>query len=329
MPFGNVTQIPARLWTTFPKGSQISTSNFQVMDPSCIHHLDPGHQGLRELQDGYHGLKSKKAFLVIVIISSPRNFERRQAIRETWINLPKALRSEVLHLFVLGDLTLSGSEEKDIESESLTHKDLLRLPMEESFDLLTKKVLSTLVQVDRNIDFKYLMKVDDDSFVIVPRVLEELQNSNYDRALYWGFFDGRAPVFVSEKNKYRETDYNLCDRYIPYALGGGYVLSQDLVHFIAENSEDLKVFKNEDVSVGTWLAPLKVNRVHDVRFDTEFRSRGCQNTYLVSHKQSVAEMKSKQYSLTANSLLCEKETVLRKAYEYNWKEPPSKFTKDG
>ncbi len=39
--------------------------------------------------------------------------------------------------------------------------------------------------------------------------------------------------------------------------------------------------------MGTWLAPLKVNRVHDVRFDTEFRSRGCSNSYLMSHKQSV------------------------------------------
>ena len=70
--------------------------------------------------------------------------------------------------------------------------------------------------------------------------------------------------------------------------------------------------------------PLEVHRVHDTRFDTEWRSRGCANTDLVSHKQSVEEMRSKQYSLVARGTLCERETVVRGAYEYNWKVPPSK-----
>lgn len=51
-----------------------------------------------------------------------------------------------------------------------------------------------------------------------------------------------------------ETEYNICDLYVPYALGGGYVLSKKCVDFIARNTEMLRLFKNEDVSVGTWLA---------------------------------------------------------------------------
>ena len=70
---------------------------------------------------------------------------------------------------------------------------------------------------------KYLLKVDDDSYVQLPLVLEELKNSNFDKSLYWGFFDGRAPVWL--KGKWAEKEYHLCDKYIPYALGGGYVLS--------------------------------------------------------------------------------------------------------
>ena len=65
--------------------------------------------------------------------------------------------------------------------------------------------------------------MDDDSCVQLPSVLEELKNSNFDKSLYWGFFDGRAPVFRT--GKYAEKEYHLCNRYIPYALGGGYVLS--------------------------------------------------------------------------------------------------------
>ena len=117
------------------------------------------------------------------------------------------------------------------------------------------------------------------------------------------------------------------NRYIPYALGGGYVLSHDLVRYISKNSELLKQFNNEDVSIGTWLAPLKnVRRVHDVRFDTESISRGCNNKHIVSHKQSVKDLKSKHLMLTKSTLkntLCKKEVKWRNSYEYNWNVLPS------
>ena len=108
-------------------------------------------------------------------------------------------------------------------------------------------------------------------------------------------------------------------------MGGGYVLSHDLVNYISTNSELLKPFNSEDVSVGTWLSPLKnVHRVHDVRFDTEYKSRGCNNKHIVSHKQSVEELKSKHYGLSSSSRkLCENEFKLRDSYEYNWNVPPS------
>ena len=114
-------------------------------------------------------------------------------------------------------------------------------------------------------------------------------------------------------------------RYIPYAMGGGYVLSHDLVSYISTNFELLKQFNSEDVSVGTWLAPLKnVHRVHDVRFDTESYSRGCNNKHIVSHKQSVQELKLKHYMLTSlSNRLCFTEFKFQNSYEYNWNVPPS------
>lgn len=51
------------------------------------------------------------------------------------------------------------------------------------------------------------------------------------------------------------------------------------------------VFRNEDVSIGAWLAGLSVQYVHDPRFDTEFRSRGCNNQYIVTHKQTPDSLK--------------------------------------
>lgn len=295
--------------------------------PSLSASLDPDHVGRAELVEAGldYTLKSHKAFLVVAVISAPRNAERRRAIRETWLNLEKQLRSEVIHFFVVGRKGLHAETLESLEAESAENKDVLLLPnVEDSFDQLTTKVLATFLQLHKSVDFSYLLKVDDDSFVVVDKLHDELKHTNYPSGLYWGFFDGRGPVMRGEKEKYRETEYFLCDLYIPYALGGGYVLSANIVGFLAANAAMLRPYRAEDASVGTWLAPLKIHRVHDTRFDTEWRSRGCANTDLVSHKQSVEEMRSKQYSLVSRGTLCERETVVRRAYEYNWKVPPSK-----
>jgi galactosylxylosylprotein 3-beta-galactosyltransferase len=56
--------------------------------------------------------------------------------------------------------------------------------------------------------------------------------------LYWGYFDGRARAF--SKGKWQEKDWFLCDTYLPYALGGGYVISESIVSFLAKNADFLR-----------------------------------------------------------------------------------------
>ncbi|CAG5017718.1 unnamed protein product [Parnassius apollo] len=109
-----------------------------------------------------------------------------------------------------------------------------------------------------------------------------------DKGLYWGYFNGHANVYL--KGKWQEKTWFLCDKYLPYALGGGYVISRSIVDYIANNSNLLSYYNSEDVSMGVWTAALDINRVHDIRFDTEWKSRGCNKTMLVRHKQSPSDM---------------------------------------
>lgn len=156
--------------------------------------------------------------------------------------------------------------------------------------------------------------------------------------LYWGFLDGRASP--KKGGKWSESGWRLCDRYLPYALGGGYVLGGDLVPkscspspatlpfpfqvaYIGANAALLQPFANEDVSVGAWLAGLAVAYVHEPRFDVEFASRGCDNRFLIAHKQTPDMIKAKWASLRDRGKLCETETRLRPSYDYNWAVPPS------
>lgn len=290
---------------------------------------DPNWQRRRGVPDASKGVpqgevitpKQKRATvtLAVFVMSAPSHFESRNVIRQTWaLQGPK----NTCVYFVLGTGNLKPLEKKAIITESNKHNDLVILDdFTESYSTLTKKLIETLKWADNNINMDYFMKVDEDTFVRLDQVLHKL-TAKPKQFLYWGFFDGRA--HVKKTGKWAEKDFVLCDRYLPYALGGGYVLSQDLVHYVATNAENFQIFNNEDVSLGTWLAPLKVKRIHDPNFNTEYKSRGCYNSYLVTHKQSVEDMKELNRSLHVNGRLCEAEYRTRLSYVYNWDDIPTK-----
>lgn len=261
--------------------------------------------------------------LIVLVLSSPKGKERRDTIRQTWMNGYKEKKLNVLIKFALGMEGLAPSELKDTLTEESVHHDLLLLPnLMDSYFNLTRKVLASFIALDSEFSFSYLLKCDDDTFVLLDAVLAELAQRTSKEPYYWGFFDGRA--HVKRQGKWAEKKWFLCDRYLPYALGGGYVLSHDLVRRMVINADGLSLYNSEDVSVGVWLSPYEAERRHDVRFNTEFVSRGCRNSYIVSHKQSVEDMASKQRALEETGRQCVKEYQTRMSYMYNWTTDPTK-----
>ena len=197
----------------------------------------------------------------MLILSSPGNLQLRNTIRQTWLSVSKK-NHNYQAFFVVGDRGLNSKQVYDLAGEKSRHSDLMILPMHDTYNDLTRKLVKSLEFAHKNFKFDYVLKCDDDTFVDIERVVTEL-DALRDPFLYWGFFDGRAPV--QTKGKWADTSYKLCDRYIPYALGGGYVLGRELVKFISENSRLLELYNSEDVTVGSWMAGLKVTRKHDTR----------------------------------------------------------------
>ena len=77
--------------------------------------------------------------------------------------------------------------------------------------------------------------------------------------------------------------------------------------------------------MGVWLAPVNgIYRKHDIRFDTEWTSRGCKNSFLVTHKHTTEEMTKMYKNIQTSKKLCLNENTNRYAYEYNWNVLPSK-----
>ncbi|KAJ8667278.1 hypothetical protein QAD02_008940 [Eretmocerus hayati] len=263
--------------------------------------------------------------LLVLILSAPDNEARRDTIRSTWLSGFLTRPSDVRAFFAVGT---SGPDSslKQLNNEAQRHNDLLLLPgLLDSYATITKKVLQAIERLYADFEFEFLLKCDDDSFVVIDGLLKELtnwQNKGTKQELYWGYFNGRAKV--KRSGPWKESNWFLCDYYLPYALGGGYVLSYNLVKFIAENADLLKLHNSEDISVGLWLAPLaNIERKHDTRFDTEYRSRGCSNQYLITHKQSISDMKNMYDTFAKTENLCTQEVSNYLGYLYNWNVPPS------
>nr|CAG4644159.1 EOG090X0A8N [Lepidurus arcticus] len=262
-------------------------------------------------------------FLYILVLSGVGNEERRQVIRETWLSQKT---KSISYSFVIGTASLATASLSALEQEHNLHQDLLLLPkMKDSFRNLTPKVLNAFVWAASNRNPRFVMKCDDDSFVKLDNLVQMLEEQKTSSMLYMGFFYGAGRV--KTKGKYREDNWVLCDHYLPYAFGGGYLLSFDLVRYIAANHHIFQLYKSEDLSVGTWLAPLKVTRIHDPRFDTEYKSRGCFNSYLVTHKQTPEMMREKYVNLQTVGKMCTEEIRLRYSYAYNWSALPSECCK--
>lgn len=166
-----------------------------------------------------------KLKLLVLVLSAVKNQIRRDAIRETWA---QAYR-DVKILFVL-------SKDQYLNSEKLIHNDILEVDILDEYQLLSHKLLESFNNI-RNINFDYLLKCDDDTFVDVTKVINELETAPKNR-FYWGYFDGNA--HIKRVGKWKETGWILCDKYLPYALGGGYVLSKDLIIYIVNNKDYLR-----------------------------------------------------------------------------------------
>lgn len=218
--------------------------------------------------------KLKSPDLLVLILSAPKNLNKRNTVRNTWLKLYRDddEKEKMKYYFVIGSLGLSFDEVMHLSSEQSEHHDILLLPINDTYNNLSYKVLKSFVHLkdltEVSLDFGYVLKCDDDSFVRIDSILHEiahleiiymksdykLMNFHEDKSpyvsvnyqiqdtnrkrLYWGYFKGNARV--KSKGKWKEDDWILCDYYLPYAQGGGYVLSKELVLYLAKNFDDLK-----------------------------------------------------------------------------------------
>ena len=82
-----------------------------MMNPDHV----ANHPELIRAWDSETELKHKETFLLIIVLSSPTNKERRSITRETWANTHKTVRDNYLMYFILGHQELSAEIAQDLQ----------------------------------------------------------------------------------------------------------------------------------------------------------------------------------------------------------------------
>lgn len=190
-----------------------------------------------------------ECYLFIAVMTSPKGFLRRKAMRETWLSVLTIKERQIQRKFFIGVKGLNPLILKDLRKEQTTYNDLIFIhDFHDSYNSLSKKLLKMLLWTERSISFNFMMKVDDDTFVDLNTVVRDLSKYKKTGRIYWGFFRGNSNV--KKTGVWAEPDWFLSDFYLPYAMGGGYILSWDLIHYITNAAEYLQLYKSEDVSLG-------------------------------------------------------------------------------
>ena len=212
---------------------------------------------------------------------------------------------------------------EEVLKEASEFKDILVFPdVADSIYSLTNRTLYSFKYAHETFNFKYFLKCDDDSYVDVARIATHLQRRVSKAPYYWGYMYVAIP---NVRGRYAEFRWHKCDSYVPYALGGGYVLSREVTSILAANAEHYKRYTCEDVSLGSWLAPYNIERRHDARFNTNSPSRGCKDPFIISHKVPPTWMVSLQESMDLEGRMCSWRTYSfgLSGYVFNWDSPTS------
>nr|ACL54396.1 unknown [Zea mays] len=249
-------------------------------------------------------LPTEPVELFIGILSAASHFAERMAVRKSWMMYTRKSSNVVARFFV----ALNGKKEvnAELKKEAEFFQDIVIVPFIDTYDLVVLKTVAIAEYGVRVVPAKYVMKCDDDTFVRIDSVLDQVKNVGNDKSVYVGSINYFHRPLRSGKwaVTYEEWPEAL---YPNYANGPGYVISSDIARYIVSefDNQTLRLFKMEDVSMGMWVEKFnRTRRAVEIRHDVRFYQSGCYNGYFTAHYQSPQHMICLWRKLQSGSARC-------------------------
>lgn len=261
------------------------------------------------------GKGDNQIFLLFAIKSTPGNFERRQAVRETW-GREEVYKSglRVRTVFLLGSSSLDDPDLSPLLSfEAQRFGDVLQWDFHESLLNLTLKMNMFLQWTLKKCSHvSFVFSGDDDVFVNTPALLSYLQSLEPSKAsqLYVGHVISTANPLRDPKSKYYIPLSFYDGPYPAYAGGGGFVISGAMLQPLYSVSLVIPFFPIDDVYIGMCAKALEVSPEAHAGFQTfdvkeQDRENLCVHKDLILiHQRSPQQVKKLWKGIHSPLLTC-------------------------
>ena len=198
------------------------------------------------------------------------SFAKRQSIRQSWARDQTKLPIKVI--FILGKSDgKNDQKEKKVQQESQKYEDLLQEDFQDSYANLTLKSMFMLKYALENLEnnVMYVMKVDDDSYVHLPRLMSyiSIMEKRCTHCIVGHVLGPNSPVIRPQNGtkKYAqgwEVPYYIYqpDTFPNAVSGSGYILSSSILNCIYQRGLDTPYLNLEDVFI-TGLSASKCKQV--------------------------------------------------------------------
>ncbi|KAM4575249.1 N-acetyllactosaminide beta-1,3-N-acetylglucosaminyltransferase 3-like [Fundulus diaphanus] len=206
--------------------------------------------------------RSKEVFLLLVIKSSPLNYDRREVLRKTWAKERLQNGVWIRRLFILGTAG-SGHEKLKmntlLKAEQDDFNDILQWDFNDTFHNLTLKQTLFLQWLDRRCpNARFLFNGDDDVFAHTDNMvkyLQSLDDNNGSKHLFTGYLFQNEKVVRWKGSKYFVPEQiQESNTYEPYCGGGGYLLSGYTALVINRVSQAIPIHPIDDAFMGICLS---------------------------------------------------------------------------
>ncbi|KAL2612908.1 hypothetical protein R1flu_024600 [Riccia fluitans] len=195
--------------------------------------------------------------------------ERRRALRRTWM---PSTRDGIARLqeqtglafrFIIG-YTDDPKQMAELEQEVEIYKDFVRIDHKEEYKRLTFKTLAFFKAAYMLVDADFYVKADDDIYLRPDRLSMLLAKERSTPRTYLGCMKKGSVITSPAYKWYEPLAYMLGNEYFLHAYGPIYALSRGVVaDLVTFKNDSLRMFSNEDVTVGSWMLAFNVQYEDD------------------------------------------------------------------
>lgn len=213
-------------------------SNFQLIVP----YIEP-----------YIPIQDRTVEMIVVVNSAcggQKHQFLRTAIRKTWANLTALGNDKMFRVFYSLGLCNAKDDEEN-EKEALENNDIIIGNFTDNYSNVKYKTFMALQWAFCKFSSSFIVKTDDDIYLLAPRLLYWLHKQNNTDHFYGGFLytsatvfrDPNSPWFVS-RDQFGE------DIWPPFALGACTVFSTNSIPFYLNYTQYRMPFNTDDAYVG-------------------------------------------------------------------------------